>query len=180
MSGCTSNHPDVLFHTLNSKISINDNLDLIEPDYILVNEYFTDPSVVDNIKKVTSNVSIINIPYIIPNEFGKIDQVMSNNCIACIIANTNIKKDKVYKKNRYYRMFSIFEPIDHIQHYGVITSCKDLSTIIWSHDEIVIDQPIFSSLCNFYKKNYSYMQNDITTNVCDYKTNKDVLYAILK
>ena len=29
MSGCTSNHPDVLFHTLNSKISINDNLDLI-------------------------------------------------------------------------------------------------------------------------------------------------------
>ena len=67
MSGCTSNHPDVLFHTLNSKISINDNLDLIEPDYILVNEYFTDPSVVDNIKKVTSNVSIINIPYIIPN-----------------------------------------------------------------------------------------------------------------
>lgn len=182
MSGYSSKHPELTFHHLNSNLSINDNLDTINPDYILINKFFVDNFMIEDIKKLKNNLSIIDIPYIIPNEFGQIELSETDNCIACIVSdNTFIKKEKVYKKNDiYHRIFNVFNPIKHIQHYGSIMSCKDLSIVISSHVEIVIDQPIFASLCSFYGKHYSYINNVMPESCSVFKTNKEIINDILK
>ena len=151
ISSCSKANSAIRFYRSNKNMSLNDNVDIINPDCIWINKSFAD------IKSSTVKTIEYEIPYLIPNALADIHDT-SENIIACILFNDSQPiLDRVYNYSELYvRFYTVGDiRISHTQYCGQLNSCKDLSEIIMGSQKIITDSDIIKNMCSFYGKEHS-------------------------
>jgi len=182
IASCSKIDPSITFYGLNNKFSFYDNLDIINPDAIWINNFFANKNI-ENLVLKDKNLKIKQymVEYILPNVFAQ-DLINNEKIISALIyKNIFLDISKVYQyDNMYVRFYSLSDfKINHTQYCGKVECCRDLTTIISSSSRILTDSDLPKFMCGFYNKEYGVFKNRGTISWQIPKselTNKDIFF----
>jgi hypothetical protein len=182
LASCSQIDNTVVFYDRNYALSFYDNFDRINPDELWINSSTIDKNSLDNIKQ-NLKIKIIeyNLNYILPNALAKISGDISDTISVIITKDHNIPQDKIFQyDNMYMKFYTIGFDIYHVQNCGRLENCRDITQVIYASQKVLIDDNVYSSLCNYYDKTYGLFKNKGTIGwnspSKNIKTNMDLFF----
>jgi hypothetical protein len=185
MASCFIEHKDSQFFGLNTSISIDENLQMCQPDLLFINQHFVTPELLNQmLNKFGSRAKIYNVDYLIPNYYVQQNKMANSDiCIICLHENHPIDPYRLISINNYYPpIYSYDLHIDHPQFAGSFKHAKELFQICDTKN-VVIDASggYLEGFCKFYGWSYGSFKPgnsveiiDITQNSKTYLSNKEI------
>lgn len=184
MASCSLEQRDLQFFGLNTAISIDENIDICKPDYLLINQYFiTQELFYQMMGRFEGRTMVYSVDHLIPNAYVGSRGVGDRCCVICLHDNHLINSNKLIHINGSYpAIYSYKMPINHPQMAGMFYHAKDLFELCESYGTIIdASGGYLAAFCKFYGWKYGSFKPSGTISIHDpqdiqqtYTTNKQI------
>lgn len=191
IASCSIEYNDTRFFGLNTSISIEENLNLCQPDTLLINKHFVTPELLHQmLMKFNTKAKVYNAEYLIPNYYTRDakEEINGDVCVICLHDNHVIDSTKPIKINNYYAaIYSYKINLNHAQLAGFFEHTKELFQICKSRNTVIdASGGYLEGFCKFYGWNYGVFKPNGTIaiskasdNTKSYLSNKEIYEQIM-